>query len=186
MAVSASLSTGIAGRYATALFELAAEYNAQEAVESDLVQLRQALADSDDFRAAVGNPLYARDEQEAAMTAIAEAMGVQPLTRNTMALMARKRRLFALPQVCEAYLAMMAEKRGEVTAEVASATPLDDDQRAALAEALKAAVGRDVNLDLSVDETLIGGLVVKVGSKLIDTSVKAKLAALQNAMREVG
>lgn len=186
MAASASISAGIAGRYATALFELAAEYNVQEVVETDLVSVKQALADSADLRLAVSSPLYKRDEQVSAISALADAMGLQPLTRNVLALMAQKRRLFAIGAMCDAYLAMMAEKRGEISAEVSVASPLTDAQSASLASALKAAMGRDVNLDVTVDESLIGGLVVKVGSKLIDTSIRAKLAALQNAMREVG
>ncbi|SDX09158.1 ATP synthase F1 subcomplex delta subunit [Albimonas donghaensis] len=186
MAASASISAGIAGRYATALFELAAEYNAQEVVETDLISVKQALAGSADLRQAVSSPLYKRDEQVSAIIALANAMGLQPLTRNTLALMAEKRRLFALGELCDAFLAMMAERRGEISAEVSVAAPLTDAQSASLASELKAAMGREVNLDVSVDETLIGGLVVKVGSKLIDTSIRSKLAALQNAMREVG
>jgi F-type H+-transporting ATPase subunit delta len=186
VATSASLTTGIAGRYATALFELAEEEGRLEEVERDLAQIKQALNESEDLRLAVKSPLYSRDEQARAMTAVAEAMGVSQLTRNVLGLMGKKRRLFALGEVCDAYAAMMAERRGEVTAEVTAAQPLNDEQRASLREALKAAVGRDVNLDESVDEALIGGLVVKVGSKLIDTSIRSRLAALQNAMREVG
>jgi F-type H+-transporting ATPase subunit delta len=186
VAVSASLSTGIAGRYATAAFELAEEEGALEQVESDLKTVRQALNESEDLRRAIASPLYAREAQAAAMSKVAEAMGLSALTKNVIGLMGQKRRLFALGDVCDAFAAMMAERRGEVTAEVASAAPLTDEQRASLSEALKAAVGRDVNLDEKVDETLIGGLVVKVGSKLIDTSIRARLAALQNAMREVG
>jgi len=186
VAVSASLSTGIAGRYATAAFELAEEQGALEQVETDLAQVKQALTESAELRRAVTSPLYARDEQAAAMNAVADAMGLSALTKNVIGLMGRKRRLFALAGVCDAYAAMMAERRGEMTAEVTAATPLSDEQRASLKEALKAAVGRDVNLDEKVDDALIGGLVVKVGSKLIDTSIRSKLAALQNAMREVG
>lgn len=186
MAVSATLTTGIAGRYATALLELAEEQGALDQVEADLKAVRQALHDSEDLRTAVSSPLYKRDELSAAMAAVAEAMGVSEITRNVIGLMAQKRRLFALGDVCDAYVARMAERRGELTAEVKVAAPLSDEQRTALADALKAAFGRDVNLDETVDESLIGGLVVKVGSKLIDTSIRSKLAALQNTMREVG
>tara|TARA_R110000751_G_scaffold18392_1_gene55989 strand:- start:3665 stop:4225 length:561 start_codon:yes stop_codon:yes gene_type:complete len=186
VAVSATLTTGIAGRYATALLELAEEQGALDQVESDLKAVRQALNDSAELRTAVGSPIYKRDELSAAMAAVAEAMGLSEITRNVIGLMAQKRRLFALGDVCDAYVARMAERRGELTADVKVAAPLSDEQRAALADALKAAFGRDVNLDETVDESLIGGLVVKVGSKLIDTSIRSKLAALQNAMREVG
>lgn len=186
MAVSATLTTGIAGRYATALLELAEEQGALDLVEADLKAVRQALAESADLRTAVTSPLYGREELTAAMAAVATAMGLSPLTKNVIGLMAQKRRLFALGDVCDAYAARMAERRGEVTAEVKVAAPMTESQRTALAAALKAAFGRDVNLDETVDESLIGGLVVKVGSKLIDTSIRSKLAALQNAMREVG
>ncbi len=186
VATSASLTTGIAGRYATALYELAEEQDALDQVEQDLAAIRQAMTESADLRMAVTSPLYARDQQASAMAAVADAMGVSQLTKNVIGLMAQKRRLFALPKVCEAYAKMMAARRGEITAEVTAAQALSDEQRSALSDALKTAFGRDVNLDLSVDESLIGGLVVKVGSKLIDTSIRARLAALQNAMREVG
>jgi F-type H+-transporting ATPase subunit delta len=186
VATSASLTTGIAGRYATALFELAEQEGQLDQVEADLAQIKQALNESEDLRLAVKSPLYSREAQARAVTAVAEAMGVSQLTRNVVGLMGQKRRLFALAAVCDAFAAMMAERRGEITAEVTAAAPLSDEQRASLKEALKAAMGRDVNLDESVDETLIGGLVVKVGSKLIDTSIRSRLAALQNAMREVG
>mgnify|MGYP005849881469 CR=1 FL=1 len=186
VAESASESTGIAGRYATALFELAGEAGALETVERDLAAVKAALAESEDLRAVVASPLYPRDEQAAAMDKIARAMGLSDLTRNVIGVMAGKRRLFALDALCDAYAAKMSAMRGEVVAEVTSAQPLSDFQRKALAETLKTAVGRDVTLNAAVDESLIGGLVVKVGSKLIDTSIRSRLAALQNAMREVG
>ena len=113
-------------------------------------------------------------------------MGLHQITGNTLKLMASKRRLFVLRALISQLRDMIAEENGEVTADVTAAAPLNDDQRAALAETLKKSVGRDVNINLSVDETLIGGLVVKVGSKMIDTSIRSKLAALQNTMKEVG
>lgn len=186
MAVSATLTTGIAGRYATALSELAEEQGALDQVEQDLAAVKSALTESADLRQAIASPIYPRDQQAAAMAALADAMGLSALTKNVIGLMAQKRRLFALGDVCDAYAQMMARRRGEITAEVKAAAPLSDEQRRALSENLKAAFGRDVNLDETVDESLIGGLVVKVGSKLIDTSIRSKLAALQNAMREVG
>jgi len=185
VAVSSETSS-IAGRYATALFELADDADALDAVESDLASISQALDDSDDLRRVVSSPLYSREETGAAMASIGKAMNLSPLTSNVVGLMAQKRRLFALGAVCSAFARMMADRRGEVTAEVASAHPLTKKQMSALSAALKQSVGRDVKLETSVDETLIGGLVVKVGSKLIDTSIRSKLSALQNAMREVG
>ncbi|MEO1689170.1 MAG: F0F1 ATP synthase subunit delta [Pseudomonadota bacterium] len=185
MAASSETSS-IAGRYATALFELADDAGALDAVEADLAAVASALEGSDDLRRVVSSPLYSRDDAGAALAAIAQAMNLSPLTRNVIALMAQKRRLFALDALCSAFARMMAERRGEVTAEVASAQALSDAQRESLSQALKDSVGRDVKLETTVDETLIGGLIVKVGSKLIDTSIRSKLASLQNAMREVG
>lgn len=185
VAVSSETSS-IAGRYATALFELADEAGALDAVEKDLAAVAEALGGSEELRRAVASPLYSRDELGGVVSALAKAMKLSPLTGNVMGLMARKRRLFALDALCATYARMMAERRGEVTAEVTSAQPMTKKQMTALSAALKDSVGRDVKLETSVDESLIGGLVVKVGSKLIDTSIRSKLASLQNAMREVG
>ncbi len=134
----------------------------------------------------IASPVVSREEQAAAIAAIAKKMKLSALTANTLALMAQKRRLFVLPQMVTDVLARIAADQGEVTAEVTSAAALTDAQTKQLAATLKARVGKDVKLKVAVDESLIGGLVVKLGSTMIDTSVKAKLAALQNAMKEVG
>ena len=186
MADSASLSSELAGRYATALYELSEEAGQLFVVEGDLLALRQALADSADLRDLISSPVYTRDQQKAAVAAVADAMGLDGLTKNTLMLLAAKRRLFALPGLVAAYVAKMAEYRGEVTADVTSAVALSDDQAKALSDALANAVGKSVNVNVTVDEAIIGGLVVKVGSKMIDTSVATKLAKLNNAMKEVG
>lgn len=186
MANSASLVSGIAGRYATALFELADEANDLDGVEKDMIALGEALDDSADLRDLVTSPVYSRSEQGAAMAAIAEKMELSQLTRNVLGLMATKRRLFVLDGMIDGYRALLAAKRGEVEAEVTSAAKLSDAQVKALSEKLKASVGKDVALKLSVDERLIGGMIVKVGSRMIDTSIRAKLSSLQNAMKEVG
>ena len=120
------------------------------------------------------------------MAAVVAAMGLSSAMANTIALMASKRRLFVLPQLVANLRARIAIEKGEVTAEVTSAAALSPAQATALVEALKAKVGKDVKLNTTVDESLIGGLIVKLGSTMIDTSVKSKLAALQNAMKEVG
>ncbi|MEM6440293.1 MAG: F0F1 ATP synthase subunit delta [Pseudomonadota bacterium] len=185
MAVS-SETTSIAGRYATALYELASDEAALEAVEADLAAVAEALDGSEDLRAVVSSPIYTREETGGAMSALTTKMKLTPLTGNVIGLMAQNRRLFALGALCTVYARMMAERRGEVTAEVTSAQPMTKKQMTALSAALKQSVGRDVKLETAVDESLIGGLVVKVGSKLIDTSIRSKLSALQNAMREVG
>ena len=186
MSETASISTGIASRYATAVFELASEGKALDALEADLASLDGALADSADLRDLIASPIYSRDEMQAGIAAVASAMGLGATLGNTLQLMASKRRLFVVPQMIAALRGMIAEHKGEVTADVVSAKALTKTQSDKLAKALKAAVGKDVKLNAIVDESLIGGLVVKVGSKMIDTSIRSKLASLQNAMKEVG
>jgi len=182
----ASISLGIAGRYAQALFEIAKEENGLKALEADADALGAALAASPELSEMIASPVVARDDQARAMAAVAAKMGLSVTTANTIALMASKRRLFVLPQLVADLKARIATEKGEVTAEVTSASALSADQAAKLAASLKAKVGKDVKLNTTVDESLIGGLIVKLGSTMIDTSVKAKLAALQNAMKEVG
>lgn len=181
----ASLSAGIAARYASALFDLAREDRAVKGLAKDVETLDAALAESADLRAMIASPLYGRDEQAAAIRAVAERLGLSPLVSNTLQLMAARRRLFVLPQFIAALRAMIAEHRGEVTAEVTSAQPLSAEQTGRLADTLKERFGKTVKIRAAVDPALIGGLVVKVGSKMIDTSIRARLAALQNVMKEV-
>ena len=183
---SASFTSGISGRYATALFELARDAGQIEAVESDLNALQAALGESADLNALISSPIYSRDEQARAMRAVSEKMGLSSLVANTIWLMAAKRRLFILPRLIADVKGLIADHRGEVTAEVTAAKPLTDAQSKALSDTLRAAVGKDVVIKATVDERLIGGLVVKVGSRMIDTSIRAKLNNLQNAMKEVG
>ena len=181
-----SISTGIAARYATAVFDLAKEGKSLPALEKDLDALDAALGTSDDFKSLISSPLYSRDQQGAAITAIAQKMKLSGTVANTLALMASKRRLFVVPQLVSELRARIADEKGEISAEVTSATALTSAQQDKLAKTLKASVGKDVKLNMAVDESLIGGLVVKVGSKMIDTSIRSKLAALQNSMKEAG
>jgi F-type H+-transporting ATPase subunit delta len=183
---SASTSLGIASRYAAALFELARDAGALKPLESDVAALGEALAASADLRDMIGSPVLTRAEQAGAIGAIAKKMGLNGLTANTLALMADKRRLFVLPQLLDDLSARIADDKGEVTAEVTAAAPLSADQAKRLTAVLKAKAGKTVLLKTSVDESLIGGMVVKLGSIMIDTSVKARLQRLQNAMKEVG
>ena len=186
MSEPASISQGIAGRYAQALFELAKDEKGLTALEADADALEAALAASPELGAMIASPVISRAEQSAAMAAVAAKMGLSALTANTLALMAGNRRLFVLPQLVANLKARIADEKGEVTADVTSATKLSAAQAKKLAETLKAKVGKTVKLNTTVDESLIGGLIVKLGSTMIDTSVKSKLAALQNAMKEVG
>lgn len=186
MSEPVSISTGIADRYATAVFELAKEGKKLKALEADVETLDAALADSSDFKTLISSPLYTRDTQGAAIAVIAKKMKLSPTVANTLSLMASKRRLFVLPQLVDALRAKIAEEKGEVSAEVTAAKSMTKAQQDKLAKTLKQSVGQDVKINLSVDESLIGGLIVKVGSKMIDTSIRSKLASLQNSMKEVG
>ncbi len=183
----ASISTGIAARYATAIFELAKEDKSLDAVEKDVDALDAALKESADFRDLIHSPVYSRDAQGQAIAALGKKMGLSGLVINTLGLMASKRRLFVLPQLVQTLREQIAEDKGEVTAEVTSAKALTKAQADKLSAALKkAAGGKTVKINTAVDDSLIGGLVVKLGSKMIDTSIRSKLAQLQNTMKEVG
>jgi F-type H+-transporting ATPase subunit delta len=134
----------------------------------------------------ITSPVYTRDQVAGAITAVAAKMALSPMFAGALGLMAQKRRLFALPQVLAALRARIAAEKGEVTAEITAARPLSAEQATELTNMLTARVGKDVKLKLAIDESLIGGLVIKVGSQMIDTSIKAQLAALKNTMKEVG
>ncbi|MEO0939044.1 MAG: F0F1 ATP synthase subunit delta [Pseudomonadota bacterium] len=186
MSEPASISTGIAARYAAAVHDLAKEAKSVNVLEGDIAALRDALGASDDLRDLITSPIYSRAAQESAIRAVAEKMGLSGMMSSTLRLMAQKRRLFVVPQMLTAIAAMIAEEKGEVTAEVRSAKALTKAQEGNLAKTLEASVGKKVTINTTVDDSLIGGLVVKVGSKMIDTSIASKLASLQNAMKEVG
>jgi F-type H+-transporting ATPase subunit delta len=182
----ASISMGIASRYAKAVFDLAKEEKSVAKVESDLEALTAVLKESADFNALIQSPVYSRDQQAASVAAIAKKMGLTEVMTNVLGLMAAKRRLFVLPQLVAALRDAIAADKGEVTADVTSAKALTKTQSDKLAKTLAARFGKDVKINAAVDESLIGGLVVKVGSKMIDTSIRSKLNSLQNAMKEVG
>ena len=181
----ASISAGIAARYATAIFEIAQDNKNLDGLESSINDLDAALGDSADLRNLIVSPLISRADQKAAITAIAAKMKLAPVMANALALMADKRRLFVVPQLIKALRARLADERGEVTAEVTSAKALTKAQSEKLAKVLTERVGKTVNINATVDESLIGGLVVKVGSQMIDSSIRSKLANLQNALKEV-
>ena len=186
MSEPASISTGIAARYATAIFEMAKEGKKLKAIGGDLDALEAVFADSTDFRALISSPVYTRAEQGAAVVGLAKKMKLSPIMTNALGLMATKRRLFVLPQLTRSLRDLIADENGEVTADVTAAKALTKVQQDKLAKTLKATVGKDVKIDMAVDESLIGGLIVKVGSQMIDTSIRSKLDNLQNAMKEVG
>ena len=176
------------GRYATALFELALERGEDELerISADLDRLRLLLDESTDLARLVRSPVFRSDEQARAMAAVAAKADFSRLTRNFIQLVIRNRRLFAIRDMIRAFRALRARHRGELTAEVRSATRLTDEQRQALAEKLRSGLGRAVQIEESVDPSLLGGLVVRVGSRMIDSSIRTKLNNLKIAMKEVG
>jgi len=178
--------SGLAGRYALALLELAEEARALDEVADDLRGLRGLIAQSADLRRLIHSPLISRADQAAAMAAILDKAGVGDLTRRFVLIVAGNRRLFALAEMIDAFLADLARRRGEVTAHVTSAAELSAEQRDALIDALKAKVGSKVKVEVEVDRSLIGGLIVKVGSRMIDSSLRGKLRRLQLVMKGVG
>ena len=185
----ASETTGVSGlaeRYAAALFDLADERRTLDEVASDLRQMRAMLAASVDLSRLVRSPILTRGEQGKAISVLATQAGFSPLVRDFLAVVAKNRRLFAIPAMIEAYLAKLAERRGEVTAEVTAARPLSETQLALLSEQLRRSVGRRVSVDARVDSGLIGGMIVKVGSRMVDGSLKNKLQRLQLAMKGIG
>jgi F-type H+-transporting ATPase subunit delta len=176
---------GIAERYAIALFDLADERKALDDVAADLRGLRDLIAESSDLRRLIRSPVLARAAQGKAVAALAERAALQPLTRNFLGLVAQNRRLFALPEMIHGFLATLAFRRGEVTAQVVAAQALTPQQRDTLGDQLRKAVGQKVTVDLSVDPSLLGGLVVKLGSRMVDASLKSKLHRLEMAMKGV-
>jgi F-type H+-transporting ATPase subunit delta len=179
-------TAGLAARYAAALFELADEAKQLDAVAADLRAIRALIAESADLRRLVRSPVLTRAEQGKAIAAVLERAGTSDLVRRFVGLVAENRRLFALGDMIEAYLSELARRRGEVTASVTSAAPLSDGQSAALTDALRRAVGGKVSIETHTDASLIGGLIVKVGSRMVDSSLKSKLQRLKLVMKGVG
>lgn len=186
MAARDSVLSHIARPYATALFDLAAEAGALDEVESSLTSLSALIDQSDDFQRFLRSPVIAADDKQAALTALIERGIASGLVANFLHLVARNRRLFALGAMIAQFRQMAADARNEVRAEVVAASELSQKHRSALEAELKRKLGKTVALDVKVDPTLIGGLVVKVGSRMIDSSLRTKLTAMRFAMREVG
>lgn len=178
--------SGMAGRYATALFELALEQNAVDQVAGDLRRFLALIDASEDLGRLVRSPVFSSDEQARAVAAVLERTGIGGITANFIRLVAKKRRLFAVRTMARDFFKLVARHRGEVAAQVTVAEPLSDARLNELKEALKQVTGKQVELDVKVDPAIIGGLVVKVGSRMLDTSLRTKLNALKHAMKEVG
>lgn len=183
MATEKAHETGLAGRYATALFELAGEQNLLDAVSTDLGAFRRAMDGTPELARLVKSPVFSREDQAKALKPVLEKMGANALTIKFVLLLAAKRRLFALEGIIASYERMVARARGETEAEVTSARALGDGELAELKTTLKAKLGREPRLHTKVDPTLLGGLVVKVGSRMIDTSLRTKLSGIRAAMK---
>ncbi len=183
MAGSSGIQASLGGRYALALFELARDGKALDAVAQSLAALKQALATVPEFKALASSPVIGRDAAQKAVTAVAASLGVDSLTGRFLSVMAANRRLSQLGSAIRAFESLLAEHKGETRAEVTSAYPLSKTQASALAKNLKARTGRDVALDLRVDPAIMGGLVVKMGSQMIDSSIRTRLNALAQTMK---
>lgn len=183
MDISAGIKASLAGRYASALFDLASENGKVTPVESDLATLAAALDESGDLAALTTNPQLSRAAQAQAIAAVAKQLKLNPLTANFLGVLAGNRRLGKLPAIISAFKAIAAAQRGEVTATVTSAHPLSEDQLAALKTKLTAREGRTVMLTAAVDPELLGGLVVTIGSQRIDASIRTRLNSLAQAMK---
>ncbi len=183
MDISAGIQASLAGRYASALFDLASENGTVTAVESDLGQLETALAESSELAAVTTNPKVGRSDAQKALWGVSAILGVTELTQNFLGVLAQNRRLAELPKVIRAFRSIAAAQRGEVTAEVTSAHALTDTQLADLKARLTAREGRTVKLSTKVEPDLLGGLVVTIGSKRIDASIRTRLNSLSQAMK---
>jgi F-type H+-transporting ATPase subunit delta len=186
VASSPSPISAVAERYARSLFELASESKAVAKVESDLSAFEKMLASSPDLDRLIKSPVFSADDQFKSIAAIADKAKISGLTGNFLRVVARNRRLFVIPGIIAAFRRIAAEARGEVSADVTSAHPLTPAQQTELKAALKSVAGKDVAINVTVDPTLLGGLIVKMGSRQIDTTLKTKLNSLKLALKEVG
>ncbi|MBO0764467.1 MAG: F0F1 ATP synthase subunit delta [Hyphomicrobiaceae bacterium] len=186
VATNEPMMASMAGRYAAALFDLAKEDRHLPQVEADLAAFQSMLDQSADLRRLVRSPVISADDQAKALNAILAKAGLSSLTANFLRLIARNRRLFAVADMIRDFRALVARERGEVKADVASAHPLTPDQLTALKDMLRVQIGKDVQVNTRVDPALLGGLIVKVGSKMIDSSLRTKLNNLKVAMKGLG
>ncbi|MGH6815465.1 MAG: F0F1 ATP synthase subunit delta [Hyphomicrobiaceae bacterium] len=184
MATDDPMMASVAGRYAAALFDLANDGNDLAGIAAELDAFDRLLADSADLRRLVRSPVFSAEEQDRAISAILERSGARALTRNFFKLLVRNRRLYRAPDAIKAFRALLARARGEIAAEIVSAHPLNDEQMRTLKETLAASAGKEVRIAARVDPALLGGLVVKIGSRMIDSSLRTRLNNLKFAMKE--
>ena len=178
--------SGVSGRYATALFELARDEQSVDQVRADLDKFEAMLNDSADLKRLVRSPVFAADAQLEALTAVLDKAGIAGTSAKFLKVLTANRRLFAVADVIRAYRALVAKFKGEASAEVTVAEELSDKNLDALKAALKSVTGKDVALNVKVDPSIIGGLVVKLGSRMVDSSLRTKLNSIKNAMKEAG
>jgi F-type H+-transporting ATPase subunit delta len=184
MAGEDSIVSGMAGRYATALFELALEEKATDKVRADLDAFDKAIEENTDLQRLVRSPVFGADEQLKALSAILGKAGITGIAANFLRVITTNRRLFAVRDVIRGFRALVAKHKGEVSADVTVAEKLSDKNLSALKGALNSVTGKDVDLNVKVDPAIIGGLVVKLGSRMIDTSLRTKLNSIKYAMKE--
>lgn len=180
---ASGVALGLSGRYATALFDLAIDGNALDAVAASLATLKDALAASNDLKALVSSPMVGRKAAGAGVAAVAASLGLDKLTTSFLGVLAGNRRLAVLPAIIRDFNALAAARRGEISARVTAARALTATQQKALAAKLKAGLGRDVALDITIDPAILGGLIVRVGSRMIDSSLKTRLDSLGQALK---
>jgi F-type H+-transporting ATPase subunit delta len=176
--------SGMAGRYATALFDLAQETNAIDAVKADLDRFDALVGESADLNRLVRSPVFSTEEQLHALSAVLDRVGIAGIAAQFLKLVAANRRLFAVRDMVRGYRELVAQHKGEATAEITVAEKPKDEYVEALRAALKSVSGKDVDLDIKIDPAIIGGLVVKLGSRMVDTSLRTKLNAIKHAMKE--
>jgi F-type H+-transporting ATPase subunit delta len=178
--------SGVSGRYATALFELARDQKSVDSIKADLARFEAMLADSADLRRLVRSPVFSAGEQSKALGAVLDQAAISGISANFLKVLTANRRLFAVAEVIRAFRALVAKFKGEATADVTVAETLNDRSLDALKAALKAVTGKDVALNVKVDPSIIGGLVVKLGSRMVDSSLRTKLNSIKHAMKEAG
>ncbi|MBN8980548.1 MAG: F0F1 ATP synthase subunit delta [Rhizobiales bacterium] len=186
MAAEDSSVSGVSGRYATALFELARDQKSIDSVKADLDKFEKMLADSPELVRLVRSPVFTSEAQTKALSAVLDKAGIKGTAANFLKVLTKNRRLFAVGDVLRSFRALVAKFRGEATAEVTVAEKLSDKNLDALKAALKAVSGKDVDLNVKVDPSIIGGLVVKLGSRMVDSSLRTKLNSIKHAMKEAG
>ena len=178
--------SGVSGRYATALFELARDEKSVDAVKADLDKFAAMLAESDDLKRLVRSPVFAAEAQSKALAAVLDKAGISGVSANFLQVLTANRRLFAVSDVIGAFNALVAKFKGEASADVTVAEALSDKNLDALKVALKSVTGKDVTLNVKIDPSIIGGLVLKLGSRMVDSSLRTKLNSIKNAMKEAG